>query len=101
MDGAKEDDVVELLERAGLDKSGQVTLIDGRVCRQAVHILLAFDIPNPHAAGAFDDYFERVIVVRTEGALLADKVATAHHDRMTPPALANHPPLQPRGRFQA
>ena len=29
-DGAREDDIVEMLERAGLDTSGQVTLIDGR-----------------------------------------------------------------------
>jgi DNA-directed RNA polymerase subunit beta len=29
-DGAREDDIVELLEQAGLDVTGQVTLIDGR-----------------------------------------------------------------------
>ncbi len=29
-DGAREDDIVEMLEAAGLDSSGQVTLIDGR-----------------------------------------------------------------------
>ncbi|MBK1637823.1 DNA-directed RNA polymerase subunit beta [Rhodothalassium salexigens DSM 2132] len=29
-DGAKEDDIVDMLERAGLDASGQVDLIDGR-----------------------------------------------------------------------
>jgi DNA-directed RNA polymerase subunit beta len=29
-DGAREDDIVDMLERAGLDRSGQVTLIDGR-----------------------------------------------------------------------
>jgi DNA-directed RNA polymerase subunit beta len=29
-DGARERDIVEMLERAGLDKSGQVTLYDGR-----------------------------------------------------------------------
>src|SRR3546814_12569510 len=29
-DGAHEPDIVEMLEKAGLDKSGQVTLIDGR-----------------------------------------------------------------------
>jgi DNA-directed RNA polymerase subunit beta len=29
-DGAKEDEIVDLLEAAGLDRSGQVTLIDGR-----------------------------------------------------------------------
>jgi len=29
-DGAREDDIVEMLEQAGLAKSGQVTLIDGR-----------------------------------------------------------------------
>ena len=29
-DGAHEDDIVTMLEQAGLDKSGQVTLIDGR-----------------------------------------------------------------------
>ena len=29
-DGAREEDVVEMLERAGLDSAGQVTLIDGR-----------------------------------------------------------------------
>ena len=29
-DGAREDDIVRLLEKAGLDSSGQVTLIDGR-----------------------------------------------------------------------
>ncbi|MBZ0325031.1 MAG: DNA-directed RNA polymerase subunit beta, partial [Alphaproteobacteria bacterium] len=29
-DGAHENDIVELLEEAGLDRSGQVTLIDGR-----------------------------------------------------------------------
>ena len=29
-DGAREDEIVQLLEAAGLDKSGQVTLIDGR-----------------------------------------------------------------------
>ena len=29
-DGAREDDIVRMLEAAGLDKSGQVTLIDGR-----------------------------------------------------------------------
>ncbi|HEX2887149.1 DNA-directed RNA polymerase subunit beta [Vineibacter terrae] len=29
-DGAREDDIVTMLEQAGLDKSGQVTLVDGR-----------------------------------------------------------------------
>ncbi|MEW5703057.1 MAG: DNA-directed RNA polymerase subunit beta [Pseudomonadota bacterium] len=29
-DGAKEDDIVEMLKRGGLDTSGQVTLVDGR-----------------------------------------------------------------------
>ena len=29
-DGAREDDIVDLLEKAGLDKSGQVRLVDGR-----------------------------------------------------------------------
>ena len=29
-DGAREDDIVDLLEKAGMDVSGQVTLIDGR-----------------------------------------------------------------------
>jgi DNA-directed RNA polymerase subunit beta len=29
-DGAREDDIAEMLEMAGLDRSGQVTLIDGR-----------------------------------------------------------------------
>jgi DNA-directed RNA polymerase subunit beta len=29
-DGAREDDIVAMLEKAGLDRSGQVTLIDGR-----------------------------------------------------------------------
>jgi DNA-directed RNA polymerase subunit beta len=29
-DGAREDDIVHMLEQAGLDKSGQVTLVDGR-----------------------------------------------------------------------
>ena len=29
-DGAREPDIVEMLEKAGLDKSGQVTLVDGR-----------------------------------------------------------------------
>jgi DNA-directed RNA polymerase subunit beta len=29
-DGAREPDVVEMLEKAGLDRSGQVTLYDGR-----------------------------------------------------------------------
>ncbi|MCB9958364.1 MAG: DNA-directed RNA polymerase subunit beta [Rhodospirillaceae bacterium] len=29
-DGAREDDIVEMLQRAGLDSSGQVTLVDGR-----------------------------------------------------------------------
>ena len=29
-DGAHEDDIVEMLEKAGLDSSGQVTLVDGR-----------------------------------------------------------------------
>jgi DNA-directed RNA polymerase subunit beta len=29
-DGAREADIVEMLERAGLDASGQVTLFDGR-----------------------------------------------------------------------
>ncbi|MBU0863678.1 MAG: DNA-directed RNA polymerase subunit beta [Alphaproteobacteria bacterium] len=29
-DGAREDDIVDMLARAGLDRSGQVTLIDGR-----------------------------------------------------------------------
>ncbi|HAD87281.1 MAG TPA: DNA-directed RNA polymerase subunit beta, partial [Rhodospirillaceae bacterium] len=29
-DGAREDDIVEMLEKAGLDASGQMTLIDGR-----------------------------------------------------------------------
>ncbi|HZH28423.1 MAG TPA: DNA-directed RNA polymerase subunit beta [Azospirillaceae bacterium] len=29
-DGAREDDIVRMLERAGLDRSGQVTLVDGR-----------------------------------------------------------------------
>ena len=29
-DGADEEDISELLEKAGLDTSGQVTLIDGR-----------------------------------------------------------------------
>ncbi len=29
-DGAREDDIVAMLEQAGLDKSGQVTLVDGR-----------------------------------------------------------------------
>ncbi|RDD61626.1 DNA-directed RNA polymerase subunit beta [Ferruginivarius sediminum] len=29
-DGAREDEIVELLEKAGLDRSGQVTLVDGR-----------------------------------------------------------------------
>jgi DNA-directed RNA polymerase subunit beta len=29
-DGARESDIVEMLEKAGLDRSGQVTLVDGR-----------------------------------------------------------------------
>ncbi len=29
-DGAREEEIVEMLERAGLDRSGQVTLVDGR-----------------------------------------------------------------------
>jgi DNA-directed RNA polymerase subunit beta len=29
-DGAREDDIVEMLEKAGLDRTGQVTLTDGR-----------------------------------------------------------------------
>ena len=29
-DGAREDDIVAMLEKAGLDSSGQVTLVDGR-----------------------------------------------------------------------
>ena len=29
-DGAREEDILDMLERAGLDKSGQVTLVDGR-----------------------------------------------------------------------
>jgi len=29
-DGAREDDIVRMLEQAGLDSSGQVTLVDGR-----------------------------------------------------------------------
>jgi DNA-directed RNA polymerase subunit beta len=29
-DGAREEDILEMLERAGLDSSGQVTLVDGR-----------------------------------------------------------------------
>jgi DNA-directed RNA polymerase subunit beta len=29
-DGAREEDILHMLERAGLDKSGQVTLVDGR-----------------------------------------------------------------------
>jgi DNA-directed RNA polymerase subunit beta len=29
-DGAREEDIVEMLQRAGLDASGQVTLVDGR-----------------------------------------------------------------------
>jgi DNA-directed RNA polymerase subunit beta len=29
-DGAREDDIAEMLEMAGLDRSGQVTLVDGR-----------------------------------------------------------------------
>jgi DNA-directed RNA polymerase subunit beta len=33
-DGAREDDIVAMLERAGLDRSGQVTLMDGRTGRQ-------------------------------------------------------------------
>ena len=33
-DGAQENDIVELLERAGLESSGQVTLIDGRTGEQ-------------------------------------------------------------------
>jgi DNA-directed RNA polymerase subunit beta len=32
-DGAHEDDIVEMLEKAGLDSSGQVTLVDGRTGR--------------------------------------------------------------------
>jgi DNA-directed RNA polymerase subunit beta len=32
-DGAKEDDIVEMLEKAGLDSSGQVNLVDGRTGR--------------------------------------------------------------------
>jgi DNA-directed RNA polymerase subunit beta len=33
-DGAREDDIVRLLEQAGLDVSGQVTLVDGRTGEQ-------------------------------------------------------------------
>ena len=33
-DGAQENDIVELLEQAGLESSGQVTLIDGRTGEQ-------------------------------------------------------------------
>jgi DNA-directed RNA polymerase subunit beta len=32
-DGAREDDIVEMLKKAGLDPSGQVTLVDGRTGR--------------------------------------------------------------------
>ncbi len=32
-DGAREDDIVEMLKKAGLDSSGQVTLVDGRTGR--------------------------------------------------------------------
>ncbi len=32
-DGAREDDIVEMLKKAGLDASGQVTLVDGRTGR--------------------------------------------------------------------
>jgi len=35
-DGAHEADIVEMLEMAGLDRSGQVTLVDGRTASRSI-----------------------------------------------------------------
>ena len=40
-----------------------VSLIDGRVRRQAIEIAVAFHVIHPHALGALDDHVERMIVV--------------------------------------
>ncbi len=44
-----------------------VALVDRRISRQAIEVLVAFDIMHPDAFGAFNDHIERMVVV---GAVL-------------------------------
>jgi hypothetical protein len=60
------------LIKAGADRIGSA-LIDGRVGGQAVEVLVAVDVPQPHPFAPGQDEVERLVVVRSQALLTAMK----------------------------
>ncbi len=52
-----------LVDQGGNDRGVTVTLIDGGVRGEAVEVAFAFDVVDPDAAGALDDYVEGLVVL--------------------------------------
>ena len=52
-----------LLDQGLHDARVAVALVDGRVGRQAIQVLLPVDVVDPHALPALDHHVERVVVV--------------------------------------
>ncbi|MDT4855411.1 hypothetical protein FQZ97_897640 [compost metagenome] len=59
-------ELLRLFGHGGQDGRVAVPLIDGRVCRQAVQVLAAVHVVEPHAAAAGDHHVQRMVIVRAQ-----------------------------------